>query len=124
MLKRTITVPVNQVGNRRALIDFTDRVKNPLTKIIDHEERLCNSLGLTDCEVIIDFPEIPKTKEVDFPVVIDDNYYKPLEEISAIARASQEQRRDDWMAYVFCSNKEKEIKIKEYLEHEFYLNLE
>jgi len=103
LLKRIITLKVNQVGNSIALKDFCNSSKVPLWKKIEHEENICDKLKIKNCELILDFPKIPKTKEVDFPVVVSEDNFIPLGELSLLAKAAEDQRKEDWTAYVFCS---------------------
>jgi len=113
------------VGNSVALKDFSNPSKVPLYTKIKHEETLCNKLKINDCKLIFDFPKIPTTKEVDFPVVIAENNFKPLEELSLLAKAAEDQRREDWIAYVFCSKKGEKTKktITKYLNDVISLDL-
>lgn len=125
LFTRVLTLRVSDIGNRLALSDFTDPTKVPLHEKIKREQAICQELGIDDGQVILDFPEIPKTKEIDFPVVLDKNRIKPLSELSLIAIAAEGQRRKDWTAYVFCSQKDPktEKKIKSYLNENVGLSL-
>lgn len=109
LFKRIETLSVRDVGNVRALNDFA---KKTLFEKIKHEKAICQEIGLENGYVILDFPEIPKTKEMDFPVILADNHFRPLSDLSLIAKAAEDQRKQDWIAYVFCSKKDAEVKEK------------
>lgn len=122
LFKRVAEIKVSKVGNEHALKDFSNK------KLFDknkYETKICKTLDLKKGSIILDFPGIPSSKEIDFPVALDRSKFRPLWEDSEIVRAAELQRRKDWTAYVFCSQRTEKIRkgVKKFLNDELGFSL-
>lgn len=122
LLKRVAEIRSDNVGNERALRDFCAK---RLFDKMKCEDQICNDLGLKKGNTILDFPGIPSSKEIDFPVALSGEKFAPLGRISDIVSAAERQRRKDWIAYVFCSQRTKRTMeaIKKFLDEKLGFGL-
>jgi len=125
LFKRVFEIKVSDVGNERALKDFSNKRSFEKMKYEPNLCDICKDLGLEKGDMILDFPKVPGSREIDFPVYLGNGKFKPLSEVSDVVPAAENQRRGDWTAYVFCLQRTDEIikRVKNFLNDELMLGL-